>query len=226
MTLKAPAQLQALAEDLFGGRLPLAEHYAHILQTRGAEQGLIGPREVDRIWERHLINCALMVRALGPEGDVKTLADVGSGAGLPGLVIAIARPDISVTLIETMQRRVNFLNEAVDELGLTNVEVIRARAEELHGERDFHVVTARAVAALDKLAKWTLPLVAVGGQLVAMKGKSAAEEVEKAAKTLAKLRGEGPRVELIHGSGVEVPTTVVRVSVNSRPVTKGAPRGK
>lgn len=226
MILQAPHELRALAEDLFGERLHLAERYAHILQTAGAEQGLIGPREVDRIWERHLINCALMVRALGKPGHVNSLADVGSGAGLPGLVIAIARPDLEITLIETMQRRVNFLNETVNDLGLDNVEVIRARAEELHGDRDFQIVTARAVAALDKLAKWTLPLVREGGELVAMKGQSAALEVEKAAKTLKRLHGENPTVETIQGTGVEVPTTVVRVSVFSRPVTKGTPRGK
>ena len=114
--LPALAHLDSLARDLFGERLALAEQYAEILRTRGAEEGLIGPREVDRIWERHVINCALMVRALGPAGLVESLADVGSGAGLPGLVIAIAREDIDVTLIETMQRRVDFLERAVEEL--------------------------------------------------------------------------------------------------------------
>lgn len=226
MICPPPTGLQSLADDLFGERLPMATRYAEILRTRGAEQGLIGPREVDRIWERHLINCALMVRALGAPGAVTSLADVGSGAGLPGLVIAMARPDLEVTLIETMQRRVTFLTEVVEELELENVEAIRARAQELHGVRDFEVVTARAVAALDTLAQWTLPLVREGGQLIAMKGQNAALEVEKAEKTLRRLHGENPTVELIQGTGVEVPTTVVRVSVYSRPATKGAPRGK
>lgn len=225
MRLEPPAHLASLAADLFGPRLDMACQYAHILQTRGAEQGLIGPREVDRIWERHVINCALMVRALGPVGLVETLADVGSGAGLPGLVIAIARGDLEVTLIETMQRRVNFLEEAVSDLGLTNVEVVRARAEELHGKREFDVVTARAVAALDKLVKWTLPLVREGGELVAMKGQSAQQEVKDAAKTLARLGGRGARVELIEASEVEVPTTVVRVPVIEKPAKKGSRRG-
>ena len=212
--LPAPAHLDSLARDLFGERHVLAEQYAEILRTRGAEEGLIGPREVDRIWERHVINCALMVRALGPAGLVESLADVGSGAGLPGLVIAIAREDIDVTLIETMQRRVDLLERAVEELDLV-----------LHGEREFDAVTARAVAALDKLAKWTVPLVRIGGELVVMKGKSARDEVVKAEKTLARLGACDVRVEEFGDPSVEVPTTVVRAHVREVSGRKGPRRG-
>ncbi|CAM4002056.1 16S rRNA (guanine(527)-N(7))-methyltransferase RsmG [Helcobacillus massiliensis] len=267
--LAPPAEHRALAEELFGRNLPLAERYARLLQTKGAEQGLIGPREVDRIWERHVLNCALMVRALetpqGADGaaasdgsaassgsgtsaesadsaaalpePVRTLADVGSGAGLPGLVLAIARPDIDITLIETMQRRCIWLEETLEDLAaldeedfvgtqLPQVTVVRARAEELHGEQEFDVVTARAVAALDKLAKWTLPLVRVGGRLVALKGQSAPQEIEKAQKTLQRLGGENARIELIRAEGIEVPTTVVSVDVTARPQKKGSRGGK
>ena len=222
---KVPTHLRSLAHTIFGEQRELAERYAHILGKRGAEQGLIGPREVDRIWERHLMNCALMTRVLDTH-PVRTLADVGSGAGLPGLVLAIARPGIDITLIETMQRRVHFLNETVRELDLSNVEVVRARAEDLHGRREFQIVTARAVAALDTLATWTLPLVAGGGELIALKGQNAASEVQKAAKVLARLHGSDPRVEVIDSPEVQIPTTVVRVSVHSRPAKKGATRGR
>lgn len=214
MTELPPSQ-RDLAAQLFGERLPLAERFTAMLEEQGEERGLIGPREVDRLWERHVLNCALMSRAVDP--TVRTLADVGSGAGLPGVVLAIARPDLEITLIETMQRRCQWLEEVDQELGL-GLEVVRARAEELHGQRTFDVVTARAVAALDKLAKWTLPLVAVGGELVAMKGSSAADEIAKAEKTLTRLGGADARIELHGDAAVEVPTTVVRVR-------KQAPRG-
>lgn len=237
--LAPPAELSALAAELFGDRLDLACAYAEILRTDGAEQGLIGPREVDRVWERHIINCALMARgidttpaadALVVEGDNAglTVADIGSGAGLPGLVLAIARPQVQFTLIETMQRRVNFLNAAVEKLGLKNVEVVRSRAEELHGKRYFDVVTARAVAALDKLATWALPLVKAGGQMVAMKGQSAAEEISKAEPALSKLGIAAPvaQIELISDPAVEVPTTLVRIKVEELIPPKGAAKNQ
>ncbi|EWS80206.1 SAM-dependent methyltransferase [Brachybacterium phenoliresistens] len=214
--------MRPLAERLFGERLPLAERYTGMLAVAGPERGLIGPREVDRLWERHVLNCALLVEAIGP--DARTLADVGSGAGLPGVVVAIARPDLQVTLIETMQRRATWLEEVEAELGL-GMEVLRARAEDLHGRRTFDVVTARAVAALDKLAKWTLPLVAEGGELAVMKGSSAAEEIDAATKTLRRLGGVDPRVEIHGGSEVEVPTTVVRVQRRAAGSRKGDARG-
>ncbi len=138
-------------------RLPLAERYAELLATEGVVRGLIGPREAPRLWERHLLNCAVLAELL-PEGA--TVCDIGSGAGLPGLVVAIARPDLRVTLVEPLLRRTTFLDEVVDELGLAgSVEVVRGRAEELHGARTFDVVTSRAVAPLERLLAWSMPLV-------------------------------------------------------------------
>ncbi|MCS6711852.1 16S rRNA (guanine(527)-N(7))-methyltransferase RsmG [Brachybacterium sp. EF45031] len=216
-------ELRPVAQRLFGERLPLAEEFVRLLADQGVTRGLVGPREVDRLWERHLINCALMVDAL--PGDARSLADVGSGAGLPGVVLAIARPGLEITLIETMQRRATWLQEVDETLDL-GVEVLRARAEDLHGQREFDVVTARAVAALDKLARWCLPLVREGGHLVVMKGSSAQQEIDDAAAVLRRLGGEDPRVS-IHGDGeVEVPTTVVTVRAGVRPTRRGGPRGR
>ncbi|UYG17635.1 16S rRNA (guanine(527)-N(7))-methyltransferase RsmG [Brachybacterium huguangmaarense] len=196
-----------MAVRLFGDRLEVAERFAGLLAGAGVERGLIGPREVDRLWERHLLNCALLIDAI--PASARTLADVGSGAGLPGLVVAIAREDLEVTLIETMQRRALWLEEAAAELGV-EVEVVRSRAEEL-SDRTFDVVTARAVAALDKLATWTLPLVADGGHLLAMKGSSAAEEIEAAGATLSRRGGLDPHVVVVGEGEVALPTTVVTV---------------
>ncbi|WP_114853882.1 16S rRNA (guanine(527)-N(7))-methyltransferase RsmG [Brachybacterium sp. YJGR34] len=220
--LSLPDHLRPSAERLFGDRLELAERFVDLLAEQGPERGLIGPREVERLWERHLINCALLADAI-PAG-ARFVADVGSGAGLPGVVLAIARPDLRIVLIETMQRRTTWLEEVDDHLGL-DLEVVRARAEELHGRRSFEVVTARAVAALDKLARWTLPLVADDGVLLAMKGSSAAEEVEKARPVLRRLGGEDPTVTRYGVGEVEVPTTVVQVRRRAMATRKGDPRG-
>lgn len=217
-----PAALRDPAERLFGDRLELAERFTALLAEQGPERGLIGPREVERLWERHLVNCALLADAV-PAGT-STVADVGSGAGLPGVVLAIARPELRLTLIETMQRRTTWLEEVDAELGL-GLEVVRARAEDLHGRRDFEVVTARAVAALDKLARWTLPLVADGGELLAMKGSSAGEEIAKAAPVLRRLGGTDAHVTLHGQDEVEVPTTVVHVRRRAHGTEKGGPRG-
>ena len=149
---------------MFGVRLELAEQYAELLASAGVIRGLIGPRETPRLWERHLLNCAVLGELIPTDS---TVCDIGSGAGLPGLVLAIARPDLTVTLVEPLLRRTTFLDEAVQELGLDQVEVIRARAEELHGRRRFDVVTSRAVAPLPKLARWSLPLTRPGGVVVA-----------------------------------------------------------
>ncbi|WP_286930700.1 MULTISPECIES: 16S rRNA (guanine(527)-N(7))-methyltransferase RsmG [Aeromicrobium] len=195
-------------ETVFGERLPLAERYAELLATSGVERGLIGPREVDRLWERHLFNCAAPVPRV-PEGA--GVADVGSGAGLPGLVWAIARPDLHVTLIEPLLRRTTWLEEVVADLGLDDqVTVLRARAEDV--DQTFDVVTSRAVAALDKLARWCMPLVKPGGLMLALKGRSAAEEVETARATLARLKA-GDIVVATYGHrwDLEVPTTLVEV---------------
>jgi 16S rRNA (guanine527-N7)-methyltransferase len=191
-------------------RLPLAVRYAELLASEGVIRGLIGPREAPRLWERHLLNCAVL-GDLVPRGA--TVADIGSGAGLPGLVLAIARPDLSVTLVEPLLRRTRFLEETVTALGLgEQVEVLRGRAEDLGGDRTFSVVTARAVAPLDRLARWCLPLVAPGGELVAMKGASAAEEVAAAGPALRELRCPAPVVVEL-GSGLLGETTwAVRVA--------------
>lgn len=228
-----PDELRPVARRLFGDRLALAERFAGLLAGAGVTRGLIGPREVDRLWERHLVNCGLLVDAIPP--GTHTLADVGSGAGLPGLVIAIAREDLEVTLIETMQRRVRWLEEAAAELGL-EVEVVRARAEDLAGTRTFDAVTARAVAALDKLATWTLPLVGSGGHLLAMKGSSAHDEIEAAAATLHRCGGLDPHVVVVGEGEVDLPTTVVTVrradpapaerEQAGRPSTRGARRDR
>ena len=143
--------------------------FAHFLTTAGIERGLIGPREGERIWDRHIFNC-LPVTQLLPEGT--TLFDIGSGAGLPGIVIALARPDIQVTLIEPLERRVEFLKEATAGL---NIEVIRGRAQDV--KKSAHYVTARAVAPLEKLKKMSWHMVKTGGALLAMKGESAAAEM-------------------------------------------------
>src|SRR4051812_34915387 len=138
-------------------RLPLAERYAELLATDGVERGLIGPREAPRLWERHLLNCLCLSSGVPRNASV---VDLGSGAGLPGLVLAIGRPDLDVTLVEPLLRRATFLDEAVRALGLGQVRVLRERAEALHGGRRFDVVTARALAPLDRLLGWAIPLVA------------------------------------------------------------------
>jgi 16S rRNA (guanine527-N7)-methyltransferase len=161
---------ETLIERYFPERLDEIATYAHFLTTAGIERGLIGPREGERIWERHIFNC-LPVTQLLPQGA--SLFDIGSGAGLPGIVIALARPDLSVTLIEPLERRVAFLNEAVEGL---NIEVIRGRAQDVKKSADF--VTARAVAPLEKLKKMSWHMVKTGGSLLAMKGESASSEME------------------------------------------------
>ena len=168
--------------EVFGEQLPLMERYADLLSSQGVERGLIGPRETERLWERHIINSALMLPSVPLNA---TVADVGSGAGLPGLVWAIARPDLQVTLIEPLLRRSTFLQEVADSLSLSNVTVLRSRAEDV--DETFDVVTARAVAALPKLSNWCMPLVKQGGRFLAMKGQSAADEVAKSRSTLARL---------------------------------------
>jgi 16S rRNA (guanine527-N7)-methyltransferase len=189
-----PAALPLFPSD----RLEQVGRYAEMLATVGVERGLIGPREAPRLWQRHLINCALLAPELPAGGDV---ADVGSGAGLPGLVLALARPDASMTLAEPLQRRATFLAEAVDELGLDNVEVRCERAEALHGDRAFDVVTARAVAPLERLLGWCMPLVAPNGRLLAFKGSSAEREVDEAGAVLRRLGCADPSI-LVLGSSV------------------------
>jgi len=193
------------AEQYFGTDLGAIDGYVELLTTRGTERGIIGPREAPRLWDRHILNCVVVTPRL-PVGAA--VADVGSGGGLPGLVWAIARPDLAVTLIEPLLRRTTFLAEVVDELGLSNVTVLRARADEVSERYD--VVTARAVAELGKLGTWCLPLVKPGGVMLALKGQSASIEVEVWTETLRSL-GATDIVVASYGEA-PTPTTVVEVS--------------
>jgi 16S rRNA (guanine527-N7)-methyltransferase len=190
-------------------RLPLAEAYAASLATDGVVRGLIGPREAPRLWERHLLNCAVLGEAIPLE---VTVCDIGSGAGLPGLVLAIARPDLRLTLVEPLLRRTAYLEQVVGELGLANVEVRRDRAEALHGQRTFDVVTSRAVAPLERLLGWSMPLVAPQGALVAMKGSSLEDELAAAAATLRRLGCATPERLELGAAILSPPTIAVRVA--------------
>lgn len=183
--------------------------YADLLASDGVTRGLIGPRETPRLWERHLLPSAALAEVM-PEGA--TVADLGSGAGLPGIVLAIARPDLTVTLVEPLLRRIRFLTDAVDELGLGNVEVVRSRAEELHGRRTFRVVTSRAVAPLDRLLGWSMPLVEPGGVMAALKGSSIHDEIAAARTELRRFGCSAPRVVTV-GDGIPgAAATVVEVA--------------
>ena len=167
----------ASAAVVFGARVDLARRYVQALATDGVVRGLIGPREPARLWTRHVLNSAA-VASLIAEGS--TVVDIGSGAGLPGIPLAIARPDLIVTLVEPLERRVRFLVEVLDDLGLTNCTVVRGRAEEVVKQcGDADVVTSRAVAPLNRLAKWSAPLARDGGWVLALKGASASEELER-----------------------------------------------
>lgn len=202
-----------IAREVFASRLPLAEMYADLLATEGVKRGLLGPREVPRLWDRHLVNCALLGEAVPEGADV---CDIGTGAGLPGLVLALLRPDIRCTLVEPLLRRTTFLAEAVGTLAVTNVEIVRARAEALHGQRTFSVVTSRAVAPLPKLLAWSMPLVRPGGQLLAMKGSSVHSEVDAAGPALRRAGAGGVSVLRLGGGGNVRPTTVLRVESGVR----------
>ncbi|WEV67416.1 16S rRNA (guanine(527)-N(7))-methyltransferase RsmG [Bifidobacterium sp. ESL0769] len=210
-----------LLQDVFGDVFAKMKVFKEKLAKEGEERGIIGPRDVDIIWERHILNSAAIVPFIesSTEGErFKTVADVGSGGGFPGIVVAACLPDHEVTLIEPMERRVEWLDECVDELELGNVHVIRARAEEygksLKHDKSMHpfaVVTCRAVAPMTKLSGWTLPLLKHGGQLIALKGRSAPAEVRKAAKEIQKNGGRNPQVlEAPIADGFE-PTHVVIV---------------
>lgn len=196
------------AAAVFGERLPLAQRYAERLAGDGVTRGLIGPREVPRLWERHVLNCAVVADLL-PVGA--RVVDVGSGAGLPGLPLAIRRPDLLVTLVEPLLRRTGFLSEVVDELGLTqSVRVLRGRAQDVVGEvAPASWVVSRAVAPLPRLVTWCAPLLAADGVLLALKGSRAGEELSQARPAL---RAAGLTDATVQRSGAEVlrePTYVV-----------------
>lgn len=203
------------AREVFGDRFADAVRYAELLAEAGVQRGLIGPREVPRLWERHLLNCAVLSEAV-PQGV--TVCDVGSGAGLPGIPLALVRDDLNITLLEPLLRRTNFLTEVVELLGLDHVTVVRGRAEEVMGKLPpVHVVTARAVAPLDRLAAWGIPLLRPYGEMLALKGDTAEEELKAAATALSKLGAV--ETSILHvGEGVVDPlSTVVRVEVGESP---------
>ncbi|SEM23044.1 16S rRNA (guanine527-N7)-methyltransferase [Rhodococcus maanshanensis] len=203
------------ARTLFGDRLELAEKYHLSLATDGVERGLIGPREVPRLWERHLLNCAVIGELIA-EGE--SVVDVGSGAGLPGIPLAIARPDLRVTLVEPLLRRSVYLAEFAESVGL-DILVVRGRAEQPGVIKEVggaDVVTSRAVAPLEKLARWSMPLIHEGGRMLAMKGSSAAEEISRDRASLTRM-GAG-KLEIVE-CGVDLlptPTIVVRAERVSR----------
>ncbi|NGN63897.1 16S rRNA (guanine(527)-N(7))-methyltransferase RsmG [Streptomyces sp. A7024] len=203
------------AQKVFGDRLPDAVRYGELLAEAGVRRGLIGPREVPRLWERHLLNCAVLSEVV-PEGV--TVCDVGSGAGLPGIPLALVRPDLRITLLEPLLRRTTFLQEVVELLGLDHVSVVRGRAEEVLGTFEpVHVVTARAVAPLERLAGWGIPLLRPYGEMLALKGDTAAEELQASKAALAKLGVEETSVAQVGVGVVTPPSTVVRAVVGESP---------
>ncbi len=198
------------AAAVFGPALATAAAFADLLANRGVEQGLIGPREVPRLWDRHLLNCAVVAELI--EDGCETLVDIGSGAGLPGVVLAMVRPDIAVTLLEPMERRCRFLAGCAAELGLANVSVLRGRAEDAAraGLASADVATARAVAPLPRLAELAVRVVRPGGMVLAIKGSTAADELKDAGPVLRRIGAHGAEV-VRAGQGKVVPaTTVVR----------------
>jgi 16S rRNA (guanine527-N7)-methyltransferase len=207
---------------VFGPALGLAEQYAELLAGPAVERGLLGPREVPRLWDRHLLNCAAVAELVPRPSSV---VDVGSGAGLPGVILAMLLPDVNVVLLEPMARRAAFLEECVRVLGLSNAVTCRRRAEEAVGDLVADVVTARAVAPLERLAGLTLPLARPGGVVLAIKGASAEREVERARPALRKA-GAGEVAVVRAGIGrVSPPAIVVRMNVGAasgpQPVGRG-----
>lgn len=197
-----------VAGAFFGDKLDRAQRYAEILAGAGVERGLIGPREVDRLWDRHILNSVAVAELLEPN---ETVADIGSGAGLPGIPLALARPDLRVTLIEPLLRRSDFLREVIEELGI-DVAVVRGRAEELTvrqrvGETD--VVVSRAVASLDKLTKWSMPLLRPGGRMLAIKGERAEDEIREHRRVMSSLGAVDERVVKCGADFLNPPVTVV-----------------
>ncbi|WP_340686104.1 16S rRNA (guanine(527)-N(7))-methyltransferase RsmG [Amycolatopsis coloradensis] len=202
------ASVRSAASEVFGDRVEQAVGYVELLERHGVERGLIGPREVDRLWERHVLNSAVIGERI-PDGA--RVVDVGSGAGLPGVPLAISRPDLDIVLLEPMARRVDWLAEVAEKLELP-ITVVRGRAEERQVREELggaDVVTARAVAPLARLANWCLPLVRPQGALVALKGASAGEEIERDRAAVRKAGGGEPEVFECGTKALEVPSTVV-----------------
>jgi 16S rRNA (guanine527-N7)-methyltransferase len=196
------------AEAIFGSRMDRAQRYAEILAGAGVERGLLGPREVDRLWDRHILNSVAIGELLDPE---ERIADIGSGAGLPGIPLALARPDLRLTLIEPLLRRSDFLLEVVDDLDL-EITIVRGRAEEQSvrqqvGEMD--TVVSRAVASLDKLTKWSLPLLRPDGRMVAIKGERAEDEIREHRRVMAALGAVDVKVVRCGADYLDLPATAV-----------------
>lgn len=201
-------QEPSAAAEIFRDRIDLARRFTEALGQHGEERGLIGPLEPPRLWSRHVLNSAVIAPLFSGR-----VGDIGSGAGLPGLVLAIARPDVEWVLIEPMERRVAWLSEQVEALGLDNVEVVRARAEDWKGGAVLDAVTARAVSALRTLVPLTAPLVRDGGELILLKGANAENEIGAAAKQLRRFKVTNPRVEIVGEGLLAEPSRVFRATV-------------
>lgn len=199
----------AVAGELFGAHIDRARQFTNALAIHGEEYGLIGPLELPRLWTRHILNCVIVAPLL----RAGTVGDIGSGAGLPGLVLAIARPDVHFTLIEPMERRVKWLTDQVGELGLENVEVLRDRAEDVRLPEGFDQLTARAVSAFSKLIPMCAPLVVPGGEFILMKGVNAAKEVEAAEKQIRRFKLRDVEVIELGGGTLPETTRVIRATV-------------
>lgn len=204
------------AKLVFGEHVDRAAEFVRLLTEHGVERGLIGPREVDKIWDRHVLNSAVVEELIGPNARV---VDVGSGAGLPGVPLAIARPDLRITLLEPMARRIAWLEEVKERLDLGNMTVLRGRAEEgpIRAQlKNCDVATARAVAPLEKLARWCLPLLKGGGRMVALKGERAQEELDRDWSAVERAGGGYGKVVVVGADVLEVPTTVLIVERQTR----------
>lgn len=207
---ETPEREPEAAASVFGDRIDLARRFTDALIAQGEERGLIGPLELPRIWTRHILNSAVAARLFTAGSRV---GDIGSGAGLPGLVLAIARPDVRWVLIEPMERRIAWLTEQTDELGLDNVDIVRARGEDWTEGPVLDAVTARAVSAFRTLIPITAPLVRDGGELILLKGANAANEISAAEKAIRKFRLSDVRVEPVGDGVVAEPTRVIRATV-------------
>lgn len=201
------------ATTVFGARLALAERFVAILADTGITHGLIGPREAPRLWDRHVLNCAVVHEAIPVTGEMQRVIDVGSGAGLPGLALAIARADLELHLVEPLARRTAWLTDTVEQLGLSNVTVHTARAETLWDELDAPWVTARAVSKIVQLAEWTLPLLRPHGALLALKGSRAQVELDEGRAALTRLGVVDAEVEAYGADLLEEPTLVLRATI-------------
>lgn len=207
--------MPAAATAIFGPAVEKAQEFAHLLATAGIERGLIGPREAPILWSRHILNCAVLQEEI--PHDVRVV-DIGSGAGLPGIPLALARPDLHIDLVEPLLRRATFLEECVTKLELDRVRVFRGRAEEVVADvGDADIVTARAVAPLGRLAGWSSPLLRIGGKLVALKGRSAAEEIDRDRDECTLAGFSDFSVKLVGESMLTEPTTVVVATKSTTP---------